>query len=97
MEFIVGSWAVYTGFGLGALSILRALIPSALVTVLCWLSVWFTLDALAGVGIGGTLAMFISAAVCGPVWLGALFLTRHPLADELKRFAASRFNKARTA
>ncbi len=96
IELVVGSWAVYSGFGLGVLSMFRALIPSALVAVLCWTCVWFTLDALARVEIEGTLAMFLSVAVCAPVWLGALFVTRHPLADEIKRVAANRLGSTST-
>ena len=90
IELIVGSCAVYSGFGLGMLSMLRALVPSAFVAVTCWTCVWVSLNGLAQVELDGTLAMFISVVICGPVWLASLFLSRHPLADEVKRFLASR-------
>jgi O-antigen/teichoic acid export membrane protein len=86
IEVAIASWATATGLRVSVRALFTALIPSALVSVVCWMSIWATFGWLnKQQDVGHIPAMFASAMVAAVVWVGALLVFRHPLVFEFKR------------
>jgi O-antigen/teichoic acid export membrane protein len=90
IELAVASWAVKRGIGVSVIALLLALIPSAVVAVVCWITIWLVFGWMTSHGFGPIAGMFGSAAVAAITWASSLVLCRHPLASEIRRVLQER-------
>lgn len=83
VEVLLISWILKWALGLPVIYFHRQLIPNVVVSVLCGLATW-GLSFLVPFDADSPWLPVGTIALCLPVvWLGSIFVVRHPLADEL--------------
>src|SRR5690554_2877309 len=85
IDLVVTSWVLWRYLDLNPALMVRAWRQNAIIMVLCGLAAWGCYEGMLAQGFGMVAGLLVVASVLPPVWLGLIFVLKHPLRAELVR------------
>ena len=85
IDLVVTSWVLWKYLDLSPVCLIRAWLQNAFIMFLCGLAAWGCYEAVLAQGFGMVAGLLVVASVLPLVWLGLIFVLKHPLRAELVR------------